>query len=91
VLIEGVPVQFLPAYNALLEEALVEAQEIRYEQTPTRMLRAEHLAAIAVQTGRQKDRERLRLLREQASLDVDYLAGVLARHDLEATWNRWIA
>ena len=90
VLIEGVPVQFLPAYNALLEEALVEAQEIRYEQTPTRMLRAEHLAAIAVQTGRQKDRERLRLLREQASLDVDYLAGVLARHDLEATWNRWI-
>ena len=27
VLIEGVPVQFLPAHNALLEEALAEARE----------------------------------------------------------------
>src|SRR5207247_6837240 len=50
--IEGVPVQFLPAYNALLEEALAEARETRYEATPTRVLRAEHLLAIALQTGR---------------------------------------
>jgi hypothetical protein len=28
VLIEGVPVQFLPTYNSLIEEALQEAQEI---------------------------------------------------------------
>ena len=32
VLIEGVPVQFLPAYNALLEEALKEAQQIMYDR-----------------------------------------------------------
>ena len=50
--IEGVPVQFLPAYNALLEEALAEAREILYEQTPTRVLSAEHLAALrADRTG----------------------------------------
>src|SRR5437867_2115901 len=77
--IEGVPVQFLPAYNALLEEALAEARETRYEATTTRVLRAEHLLAIALQTGRDKDRERVRLLREQASLDQKYLAAVLAR------------
>ena len=80
--IEGVPVQFLPAYNALLEEALAEARETRYEATPTRVLRAEHLLAIALRTGRDKDRERVRLLREQASLDQTYLAAVLARHGL---------
>ena len=80
--IEGVPVQFLPAYNALLEEALAEARETRYEATPTRVLRAEHLLAIALQTGRDKDRERVRLLREEASLDQKYLASVLARHGL---------
>jgi len=80
--IEGVPVQFLPAYNALLEEALAEARETRYEATPTRVLRAAHLLAIALQTGRDKDRERVRLLREQASLDQKYLAAVLARHGL---------
>lgn len=80
--IEGVPVQFLPAYNALLEEALAEARETRYEATLTRVLRAEHLLAIALQTGRDKDRERVRLLREQASLDQKYLAAILARHGL---------
>jgi hypothetical protein len=80
--IEGIPVQFLPAYNALVEEALAEAREMIYEGTPTRVLRAEHLLAIALQTGRAKDRERVRLLREQASLDADYLATLLARHRL---------
>jgi len=80
--IEGVPVQFLPAYNALVEEALAEAREVMYEATPTRVLRAEHLLAIALQTDRAKDRERVRLLREQASLDSAYLATLLVRHGL---------
>lgn len=87
--IEGVPVQFLPAYNALLEEALAEARDTQYEDTPTRVLRAEHLVAIALQTGRDKDRERVRLLREQAGLDPNYLAAVLARHGLETQWSQW--
>ena len=87
--IEGVPVQFLPAYNALLEEALAEARETSYENTPTRVLRAEHLAAIAVQTGRDKDRERVRVLLEQAPLDGEYLRAVLARHNLETRWKQW--
>ncbi len=89
VLIEGVSVQFLPAYNALLEEALAEARETLYEQTPTRVLRAEHLVAIAVQTGREKDRQRVRLLMEQALMDSEYLVDVLARHSLEAKWRQW--
>jgi len=80
--IEGVPVQFLPAYNALLEEALEEAREMQYEATPTRVLRAEHLLAIALQTGRDKDRDRVRLLREQAPLGQAYLKAVLDRHGL---------
>lgn len=91
VLIEGIPVQFLPAYNALLEEALAGARETSYEETPTRVLRAEHLIAICLQTGRDKDRERVRILRAEAKLDMDYLAGVLARHQLEARWNEWKA
>jgi hypothetical protein len=87
--IEGIPVQFLPAYNDLLVEALTEAREVLYEQTPTRVLRAEHLMAIATQTGRDKDRERVRLLREQAELDAEYLANLLRRHGLEGKWQPW--
>nr|MBA2435530.1 hypothetical protein [Chthoniobacterales bacterium] len=43
ILIEGVPVQFLPAYNALIEEALKEAQDTTYENVPARILRSEYL------------------------------------------------
>ena len=32
IVIEGVPVQFIPAYNSLVEEALKEANEIEYKQ-----------------------------------------------------------
>ena len=88
-LIEGVPVQFLPAYNALLEEALDDAQEIMYEDVPARVLRSEHLLAICLQTGRSKDRERARILREQAQLDQNFLADVLRRYQLEDKWKLW--
>lgn len=91
VVVEGVPVQFLPAYNALLEEALREARETPYQATSTRVLRVEHLVAICLQTGRVKDRERVRILREQATLDHEYLAAVLRRHQLEGKWKEWTA
>jgi len=89
VLIEGVPVQFLPAYNSLIEEALNQAQGILYEDVPARVLRSEHLVAICLQTGRSKDRERVRILREQAKLDMNFLAAVLKRYDLEEKWKLW--
>lgn len=89
VLVEDIPVQFLPAYNALLEEALREARETFYEDVPTRVVRAEHLIAICLQTGRDKDRERVRIFREQAELDMDFLASVLQRHGLEGKWKQW--
>ncbi len=87
--IEGVPVQFLPAYNALLEEALKEARDSLYQQTPTRVLRPEHLVAVAVHTGRDKDRLRVRLLRDQAAMDHSYLQNVLGRHGLLERWTQW--
>ncbi len=87
--IEGVPVQFLPAFNPLLEEALREAKDVMYEEAPTRVLRAEHLVAICLQTGREKDRERVRLLRAQAKLDGVLLREVLQRYDLTKKWEAW--
>ena len=89
VMIEGVPVQFLPAYNALVEEALGQAREIDYEGVPARVLRAEHLIAISLQTGRAKDRARVAMLHEQASLDPNLLADILKRHQLEEKWKLW--
>jgi len=89
VLIEGVPVQFLPAYNALLEEALAEAVEKPYEDVSTRVLRVEHLVAICVQTGRAKDKDRVRLLIEEADMDIVYLTELLERYELTEKWMLW--
>ncbi len=64
--IGGTPVQFLPVYNKLLEEALSHAVGFDYDGVDARVLPAEYLAAISVQTGRVKDR-----LRVQAFLALD--------------------
>jgi hypothetical protein len=52
-------------------------------------LRAEHLVAIGLQAGRAKDRARVAMLREQASLDLNLLADILKRHQLEKKWKLW--
>jgi hypothetical protein len=86
VMIEGVPVRFLPAYNDLILEALHEARQTIYEGVSTRVLRVEHLIAICIQTGREKDRERVRLLREVSEIDHEYLESILNRYKLERNW-----
>jgi hypothetical protein len=88
--IEGVPVQFLPAYNALVEEALTGAREVLYESSPSRVVCLEHLVAIAVQTGRNKDRARVRLFLEEGEIDRGLLDDILARHGLEAAWKSMV-
>lgn len=88
--IEGVPVQFLPAYNRLVEEALQKAEETKYEQTTTRVLRAEHLAAIMLQTGRAKDRQRLAAFLQEAPHDRLALQDIVRRHGLEELWREWV-
>jgi len=87
--IEGVPVRFLPASGALLEEAIKEANDKRYERIPTRVMRPEHLIAIALQTSRLKDKARISLLLEQARIDNDYLRSVLERHKLAKEFTKW--
>ncbi len=89
ILIEGIPVQFLPAYNALVEEALSEAADTDYEGVPTRVLTAEHLLAICVQTGRPKDRQRVEMFLEHAELDRPKLDGILQRYKLAQTFDSW--
>lgn len=86
ILIEGIPVQFLPAYNALVEEALENAVEQNYLQTSTWVLRVEYLVAIAVQTGREKDRLRVRLLLDEAVLDRDRMQKIFIRFSLDQRW-----
>jgi hypothetical protein len=82
ILIEGIPVQFIPAYNELVHEAVENAAETRYKDIKTRVVRPEHLIAIALQTGRAKDRERTIRLLDEAAIDRSLLKDILKRNGL---------
>jgi hypothetical protein len=84
--IEGWPVQFLPTYNPLVAEAVEQAVEIEFKRTPTRVLSAEHLVAVMLQTGRAKDYARAAKFLEEGVVNVERLTEILTRHDLSDEW-----
>jgi len=87
--IEGIPVRFLPAYNPLLEEACQSAKVTEYAGTKTKVISAEHLVAISLQTGRLKDKLRVLAFNEAQILDHEKLDGILTRHGLTEKWQQW--
>ena len=87
ILIEGWPVQFLPAASALDDEGLVQAIEIDIsmgdeEPVMARVLTAEHVVATALKLGRLKDLARVEAFLDQDAVDLGKLKEVLLRHDL---------
>lgn len=89
IVIEGWPVQFLPPGDALTEEALAQAVETEVEGVRTWVMTAEHLAAIALMTGRPKDFTRLLQFIESGVLDTNRLDQVLSRHGLLEKWEQF--
>lgn len=83
------PVQFLPASDALELEALAEAVTTEVERVSTHVMSAEHLAAIALRTGRSKDFARLLQFVELDLLDKDKLKSILSHHGLTPKWEQF--
>ncbi len=88
-LVAGILVQVVPAYDALTEEAVRQAVPRQVGQTPTRVMQVEHLIAIALRTGRAKDKARVALLLEEAPVDSEQLSNILARHNLIDRWQKF--
>lgn len=82
-------VQFLVPDNPLVEEALQQAVEKDVDGVPVRVFTAEHLAAIALQLGRPKDKLRLIQLLEARALDEAIFRLILERHNLFDRWVRF--
>jgi hypothetical protein len=76
------PVQVLTDANDLIAEAIREAQQVAFEEVPTRVFRAEHLCAVALQVGRSKDYLRVTMFLEQGRVDLEALRTVARRYDL---------
>lgn len=89
IVIEGWPVQFLPADEPLVTEAVREAVTRESDRLMTRVMTAEHLMAIALQTGRAKDHARLVMFVEAGAADKDRLRDILSRHSLLDAWTKF--
>lgn len=87
--IAGWLVQFLPPTGPLVEEALAEAREMEVDGETATVLSPEHLAAIALETGRAKDRARFFQFLESGVLDRSRLEAIIARHGLTQRWQRY--
>ena len=72
-----------------MEEALAQAVETELEGVRTWVMTAEHLTAMALQTGRAKDFSRILQFIESGVLQPDRLDEILARHGLLAKWEQF--
>lgn len=84
--IDDWPVQFLPVFNPLTDEAVRLARSIPFGTTTTRVMSPEHLVAIMLDTGRRKDFARIGLFIEAGKLDRSTLGDILRRHGLVDKW-----
>jgi hypothetical protein len=84
-------VDFVPASDALDEEAIAEAVSVEVGAETTRVFTPEHAVAIALRTWRGKDREHIdRLIRTgRRPLDVAKLQAILRRYVLTERWQRF--
>jgi hypothetical protein len=89
ILIHGLPVQFLSASPGLETEAIEQAVVAEWDDHRIRVMRPEHLAAIALTVGRPKDRARLVYLVELPEFDHNRFTGVLQQHGLHERWRQW--
>jgi hypothetical protein len=83
------PVQFIPAFDDLSQEAMECAEETDLDGDPIRVVKADYLAAMALKTGRAKDKTRILALLEAKAVTPDDLATLATHHQLVPQWTRF--
>ncbi|MGD1007800.1 MAG: hypothetical protein ABR980_11285 [Ignavibacteriaceae bacterium] len=89
IIIEGIPVQFLLAYNNLVKEALKNSNEISLYEEVAYILEPEYLMAIMLQTGRLTDKERLAKFLIEAVYDKNKFFEIIERFDLLEVYKKF--
>ena len=84
------PVQILPAYTPLVEEAVTHAIDRSFEDLIVKVVDANYLCAIALQTGRSKDYLRVHTLIESGQVQSDKLAALVNRFALSQRWEVYV-
>jgi hypothetical protein len=87
--IADTPVQFLPPTSKLVEDAIESAVVRDIDGTPVRVFSLEHLAAIALETGRGKDKIRLQQFLDSSTFDVKRFQTLVKKFKLEDRWKQF--
>jgi hypothetical protein len=87
--IDGWPVQLLPAPTPLYREAVEQASDQDINGTHCKVMTAEHLAAIALSVGRLKDKARVEAFLQTPTFAIDRFEAILSRHDLNGKWEEF--
>lgn len=90
VVLHGWPVQILPAYNPLIEAAVSSAVEQTFHEVKVPVVSAEFLCAIALQTGRAKDYQRVNALLEAGCVNAGTLETLVQDYVLGERWNQYV-
>lgn len=89
VVIQDWDVQFLiPGDGSLEDEAVKQANIIKYHDQNVRVMMPEYLAAISLQVGREKDIDRVRTFIKQEKVSVSDLVTLIERFHLEEQWQK---
>ena len=83
------PTQFVPAFTALTREAMEQAETADFDGVPLRVVRAVHLAVIALSVGRAKDLTRILSLLESGCVTRPEIGRLASRHSLSAEWQKF--
>jgi hypothetical protein len=83
------PVQFVPVFSPLTREAVEQAETADFEGVPFHVVRADHLAVIALSVGRAKDLTRILALLESGTVNRKQIASLAGRHGLAEAWRRF--
>jgi hypothetical protein len=85
VIVEGVPVQFIPSHNQLADEAIETAATMDYEGVAVRVVRPEYLVALYLEPSARtaKRRERAAALIEAPGTDQSLVKELIHRFRLE--------
>jgi len=91
IIIEGMPVQFLPAFNNLVSGAIDNANKVKIFGIETFVMKPEYLMAIMLKTGRNKDKTRLASFLEEYNYDKKFFEVILKSHNLKKEFDAFKA
>ncbi len=88
IIIGGVPIHLLPAVEPLVLDALMQSKDIKFKGQNLKVFPIEYLVAIMVKLGRNKDRERLSIIKKSPKINKTILRNILSKHGLTAKWGK---